>query len=324
MIVVQNNCRNTSLYAKFVIPFAYALTLSALPVQVFSDRQSYFNYVTDSWFLLLRNWQQGILPLLANEPVWLLLNALLGSFLSPENTIRLIVFVAAFIVSRYLLICSAYPLTISILLLLFPVLLQNHLCALRNALAASLFLIGWYSNATLRRWLFLLLTPFVHIAFFLILVLIVVSKTLVRLRFGADVRQLVFIIIGILVALGAVTVAQMVGARHGYEYQGVVRAGEVSGLGFLFWFFVLGLMFLEGKTYLRENVLCVAAITFYLTSYLFTDIGARAFESVVAPVLVTCTFLTGVRRRLFLAVISVYMVVFYVTRSGQPWLGFAA
>jgi hypothetical protein len=71
-------------------------------------------------------------------------------------------------------------------------------------------------------------------------------------------------------------------------------------------------------------VLCVAAITFYLTSYLFTDIGARAFESVVAPVLVTCTFLTGVRRRLFLAVISVYMVVFYVTRSGQPWLGFAA
>lgn len=321
---MENNCRNTSLYAKFVIPFAYALSLSALPVHVFSDRQSYLNYATDSLFLLVRNWQQGISVFLANEPVWLLLNAGSSSFLTPENTVRLIVFVAAFIVSRYILTSSAYSLPLSIMLLLFPVLLRNHLCALRNALATSLFLIGWYSKTQLRRWIFLLLAPFVHISFFIILLLTLVGKMLVRLRFAADVRQVAFIIIGILFAASAVTIAQMVGARHGYSYQGVVRADEVSGLGFLFWFFVLGLMFLEGKTYLREHVLCVAAITFYLTSYLFTDIGARAFESVVALVLIACTFLTGFRRRLFLAVVVVYMAVFYALRSGQPWFGFAA
>jgi len=311
-----------NLYGRLIVPFVYASVLTALPVDVFYDRQSYFNYVTDSWFLLVANWQQGILPLVANEPVWLLLNALLGLFLSPENAVRLIVFIAAFIVSRYILLHSAYPLAIGVLVLLFPVLLRNQLCTLRNALATALFLVGWFSAVGGGRWILIALAALVHVSFFIIAALAIVCQILVRLRLGADIRQLVYVGMGILYTFAAVEVAQLIGARHGYDYAGLGRVSEASGIGFLYWSFALGLAFWEGRQFLRHHALPIAVITLHLTSYPFVDFGARAFESIIALILIDYSKLSSLRRQLFLASLVTYMIVFYITRTNEPWLGF--
>lgn len=67
----------------------------------------------------------------------------------------------------------------------------------------------------------------------------------------------------------------------GYKFS----ATEVSGLGFLFWLVVFLLCWLQGRNFAKENVLALAAIVFYLTTYFLMEVTVRIYESMVVIVL---------------------------------------
>jgi hypothetical protein len=121
---MQNKDRKATLYEKLILPCVYAFILAALPVDVFSHHQKDLSYVTDSWLLLLKNWQQGIFVSLVDQPVRLLYNAVLDSFFPPDNMVNLIALVIAFIALE-LVLTSSVTFALSIKVLLFPVLLRT-------------------------------------------------------------------------------------------------------------------------------------------------------------------------------------------------------
>jgi hypothetical protein len=121
---MQNKDRKATLYAKLILPCVYAFILAALPVDVFSQHRKDLSYVTDSWLLLLKNWQQGIFVSLVDQPVRLLYNAVLDSFFPPDNMVNLIALVIAFIALE-LVLTSSVTFALSIKVLLFPVLLRT-------------------------------------------------------------------------------------------------------------------------------------------------------------------------------------------------------
>ena len=73
----QNNMSNKNF--SFFIALIYGLALVSLNNYdfsnfVFQDRSMYLNYYSYAQNLLPRYFEAGIIPLLINEPIWLLLN----------------------------------------------------------------------------------------------------------------------------------------------------------------------------------------------------------------------------------------------------------
>ena len=80
----------------FFIALFFCVFLAALPVDGLVDRASYLLYPESSPILLVKNISSGVLPLLVNEPLWLVINSLLSFVISPENIIRAIIAFSTF------------------------------------------------------------------------------------------------------------------------------------------------------------------------------------------------------------------------------------
>ena len=76
-----------------------------MPFTLFLDRDNYLNYADYPLIILARYAALGPVPVLANEPVWLLFNAALGLLFDPEVIVRLTIFLGAFFLS-YRLLCA--------------------------------------------------------------------------------------------------------------------------------------------------------------------------------------------------------------------------
>ena len=76
----------------------YAAAMAMLPNAYFRDRLNYINYAIDSAGIL--NSYDNTLILLFNEPLFLLLNSFLSSFIHTDNVPAVFVFFIAFTIFR--------------------------------------------------------------------------------------------------------------------------------------------------------------------------------------------------------------------------------
>src|SRR5690606_2593929 len=144
----------------FIISLAYALYLANLPIDVFKDRINYLNYTLTSEHLFYERLSKNWISLFSNEPLFLLINIFLSKFFSPENSLRIIIGVPAFITAYSILRVNPRYFFLLLFLLFVPQIVKNHIIHLRQGIAISFFLIGWFSNKKYIKYLFLLLTPF--------------------------------------------------------------------------------------------------------------------------------------------------------------------
>lgn len=308
------------LFAIFALSLTYGWVLAGLPLEVFKDRTNYLIYADQSSLILLRYWSQGILTGLTNEPIWLLLNAGLALVFEPETTLRIVIGVPASIVA-YLVLRAEPKNFIWLLLLLFlPQVLKNHIVHLRQGVAVSFFLIGWFSNWRAMRWFFFLFTPFIHASFFFILTLLLLTAIFRELRLAAGLRNILFIFVGLTLSIFLAAVAKFLGARQAVEYDFAVA--DISGLGFIFWSIVLFVMILQGRTFMRQHAFAIGVLVFYLSTYFFIEVTARIFESALIILLLAGLQMTVWRRQVFVALIVGYGLLSYVLSLNQPWLGF--
>jgi len=307
--------------AAFVLAVTYGVVLSQIPSEQFKDFSNYLVYAEHSWSRLSWLMDKNVLSAFSNEPVWLLINAGLGAFLPPEAVVRLIIFVPATLVAWLVLLSNPRQFVWLLAFLLLPLVIKNHLIHLRQGVAIAIFLLGWFSHHRIVRWALMGVTPFVHASFFFVLLILCAARAMTHFHLSAGIRILSFVMMGALVSGGLAWVTAMLGARQAQEYE--FAMADVSGLGFLFWLGILGLLILEGQTYLRKHAFEIGMIAFYLSTYWFIEVTARIFESGMLPVLLAGLALTGWRRHAFLmAIVFVQGGTVWLMRIGQPAMGF--
>ena len=303
----------------FFVSLLYAGCLASLDVDAFVDRGNYLVYAEHSFDILSNYMGGGVKTVLSNEPAWLVLNVFLSGFLSPEYCIRVIIFFSSFITCNFIVRMDPRFFIFLFLFLLLPQILKNNIIHLRQGLAISVFIVGWFSSNKLIRTVFILLSPFFHASFFFIIFYLILSDFLTNLRFSSGLRSTIYWVVGLFFGLFGIWLAAQLGARQGSEYTSV---GEtVSGLAFVFWFLISGLFFLEGEEYLIKNDFQFSTLILYLSTYFFLPVTARIFESCMLLILISGLGLSSWRRAVFLTMCVLYFLLqwyprLYLSRFG--------
>ncbi|WP_409722636.1 EpsG family protein [Acinetobacter parvus] len=289
----------------FFFSFFYATFLSSLPIDAFVDRDNYLIYAQQSGYLLGLNYSSGLLRLIFNEPVWLLINFFLSFVLDPENVVRLIIFFSSFFVSYYALNYSKKNLILLLIILLLPQILKNHIIHLRQGLALSFFLIGWFSNSKYRRNILLIMSAFIHSSFFFVLAFIFIDKIVSTFKVDIYIKSIICFLAAIVLLLLMGVLASILGARQAEE---IVVLGQTSGLGFLFWLVMMFLFLLQKEFVVAKQSFIILCIIVYLTTYFFTPYTARIFESTMLLILMAGTYFTKELKIIFIILVGIYFL----------------
>jgi hypothetical protein len=306
-------------FSLLIISTFYAIFLSGLPVDGFLDRDYYLIYAEDSLDIFQSNIDQGLGLTLANEPLWLLINISLSFFLDPEDLVRAVVFFSSFIVSFLVLRADPKYFLPLFLYLLTPDILTNHVIHLRQGLAIAVFLLGWFSANKSFRWCFILLTPFIHSSFFFVVLLLFLNNILLLLRVSSGWLLVIFVLVGLFFDFAGVSLAAQIGARQGDEYQSFET--NISGFGFIFWFFFTGNFILEGNDFLKRHSFSLSVLIVYLSTYFFLPVTARVFASAELLVLLSGLQLTSYRNLAFYGLFTFYFFFDWYQRIGLPGFG---
>lgn len=325
------------------IAFTYSYTLANLPFLEFQDRSNYLNYYENGVSIYEDFAARSILALVFNEPIWLVINILLKRFIpDPVSGVRLIIFAGSFL-SSYFFVNSISQkrssiITIIVLSLLFilnPFFLKNYIIHLRQGFAIGIFMMGM----SFRGWTKIVLigmTPFIHSSFFFVALILQLNKVLER--FLSLLREikinrgivLATILVSVLIVSLYFDLSSMlraavvsVGDRRAseYKFKSAVESGA-SGLGWLFWLFVLILMTSSSKRYLTTYSFSFYSITLYLITYFFVDFTARIFESSLPIVILDLLDLKGWRKNLFLSIMLAFFAITWYRRLPLRSAGF--
>lgn len=306
----------------FFIAVLYASLLAAFPMEGVIDRDNYLDMARVSPLIIARYLGQGLHALVANEPVWLAVNSVLGLLFTDTVVVRIIVFFSAFTVSYLLLVKNPKNVVLLLLVLLFPQILKNFVIHLRQGLAIAVFMIGWFSVGNKKRLFFIGLSPFIHSSFFIIIAFMVGTWLLKRFRIAPDIKLLLYSTVSLSLALLVTQIAALLGARQANTTALMEEAA--SGVGFLFWSGMLVLLLLQGRRFLHHYSIAIGILIFYLASYFFTPIAGRVFESAVLLVLLAVLATTGWRRIMALTVLLAFNIALMLVQYSQPMMGFAA
>jgi hypothetical protein len=302
-----------------VFALGYATTLADLPMEVFKDRNNYLVYAQYSNLIFVKYLVSGILSLLANEPLWLLLNINLSRYLYPDQVVRVLIFVPAFIVAWQLTRRNPRNAIWMVIFLLSPQVVKNHIIHLRQGVALSVFLLGYFARPVWLRVGLMAAAGFIHSSFLVVGMLGLAVWLSQALRDTPRLRAATLILSLAMIGGLMGVVAGDLGARQAVTYADADL--DISGLGFLFWCAIMVLFASSGAAFLRRHMFAFCVLVFYLVIYFLTPVAARIFESGMFLVFLAAFDLPPRRRLFFLFAFTAFTASQYLSRIGQPWLG---
>lgn len=234
---------------KLILALALVISLSNIPNEFISDRLNYLNYLLYADSRIDRNIQQGVLPFLANEPLWLFINSnlfKLTGLVEAETVLKLIPFFITFVLSSYLLNARSDILIPLFVLLVFfflsPFGMGIAQASLRQSLATC-FLIFFVSlrkdinNKHIVLLLFLL--GFIHSFYFIFTLVFIVIFSFKKIKGLSKSLQLIILI---LFSIFFVIIALKYSGLASYARQGVLIEKELSHSGYLFFVYAIILL----------------------------------------------------------------------------------
>ncbi len=305
----------------FIFSVTYGYVLSKLPNSSFNDFNNYLVVAEFAPVSLLKIINEGFLPFLSNEPIWLLINTLLALVFEPEDIVRLIIFLSAFAVAHVTLRSNPKNWIWLLLILLYYPIVKNFLVHLRQGTAIAIFLLGWFSVSRNSRIFLITLSPFIHSSFFFIIFLTALCKLFKKFRLGADITIPIFIAAGGIIGTTLMFLASLLGARQAEEYASIDATS--SGLGFIFWSLICVLFLSQGRNFVRRYLFEISFLLFYLGAYFFTTVTSRVFDSALLLVLLAGLALNGWRRMVYQSSMLIFMALMWIMRVGQPSFGFS-
>lgn len=277
--------RYLSNYLIYVTYLIYILTFITLPSSVFRDRdnyQAYVDYLDD----IIYGYTDSGLNIIFNEPVFLLINLILGRLIHSEYVPLFFVF---FIITSFFIFLkkNSYNFFIFILglasFLTISYTFHFQFVILRQAIATIIII---YSLMYLKNIKVILLitffTCFIHSSMFFILLLLVLNQFLKEknIKFRAIFVSLIFFIGGFFV----LNLAQSMGVRQATTLMELDYSP--NGGAFILWLFVLiYLIFFEKR---KDNYLydyAVLGLVVFLTLYFTNPIVGRLMCSFVPAVI---------------------------------------
>lgn len=264
------------------------------------DRANYLYYAEAPGDIFGFYLNRSTLAVLFNEPVFLLINWLAGNVISdPELIVRTLIFFSAssaaylaFKNSKNILYCCA--------ILSLPLIFGNYIFSIRQGVALSFFLAGWFSRNRSFRVFFMAVAPFVHISFLIPIIFMLVEKEIKRFGLLIYLNLLIFAFISFIFILVAPYAGEYFGIRQteGYYYD-AINLESASGLGFVFWMVIFASFVGQGRDFLDRNVFAVYCVIFYLIGYIMFPPFARTIQNHALIILMSGFYLNGVCRMIF-------------------------
>ncbi len=320
-LVDSKNDIDYSILIKFTFSLFYSFSLIYLiPVDgSILDRMNYLEYAGSSEVIILRNIASGYLSFLVNEPIWLLINILFNQFVQPEVTVRIIIFFASFVSCFLILKSNSKHLLILFVFLVFPNVLIKYIIHLRQGLAVSFFLLGWFSSKKHTRLILFFTSSLIHSSFFFVLLLYLLTKIFQKIKISNELSFILVVIFGLVTSLLISSVSNFLGARQGAEYN--FNATQVSGFGFLFWSLIFTIFCLQGKSFITNHLFELSILIFYLSTYFLIDVTGRIFESVVILILLAGVDLTKWRKLAFFYAVTGFVGISWLLSLNKSWFG---
>lgn len=308
----KNNKKNIYLFVSICIAILLILPKDVLWAK---DRHNYLDYAMQSNILFNRYMSRGILDFISNEPLFLVINIILNTILSPENVIKSIIFISTIIVLYSCGKLTNYNIFTIIIFLIVPQILKNHVIHLRQGLALSIYLLGVSSTNKLKYIRYL--SPLIHTSFFFVIAFEMIDCFLKAAKLKYDSRLLIAFGILVIIPLLIPTIAKVFGDRRYSQYAfGLVR--QDIGLGFLIWIiFSIVYIFVINKNN-KINIICCYGIIFYITSYFTLDFTARIFENIIPIILISSiNYRQKSIRYLFILFFIVFGITQYIVGGGN-------
>ncbi|RID99990.1 EpsG family protein [Simplicispira hankyongi] len=283
------------------------------------DRTNYVYYAEAPGDIFDFYLNKSILTALFNEPIFVLINWVAGNFLAdPELIVRMLIFFSA-LSATYLALKNSKNIFYCFVILSLPLIFGNYVFSIRQGVALSFFLAGWFSKNRLLRVLLMAIAPFVHISFLIPIIFILVEKMIKKFDLLIYLNLLIFAFICFLVILVAPYAGEYLGVRQteGYYY-GVGDVESASGLGFVFWVVIFASFVGQGRDFLSRNVFAVYCIIFYLISYILFPPFARTVQNHALIILMSGFYLSGICRMIFNCSVGLFFlyVIFGALEKG--------
>jgi len=312
------NTRLNGVFTRLLVGFVYALMLTNMPLEGLPDRHNYIVMASESSLLyFIRSFNEGFGSLLFNEPLWRLINAGLSLVFEPGSIVRGMVFFNSFVASYIVLEKTKLNPMWGLVILFSPVFLINQAIQIRQGLATAIFLYSFYFCRGQKKLYLYFLTPFIHSSFFFVVFVIFFRRLSVRLKLSIFSQLIVWGVLSVFIGLFSMKLSGTLGARQTDQY---TEAADISGMGFIFWIFVLFIMFVSGPSWIKRNWFSVYMLILYLGSYWFLPVVARVLESGLVLVLLSVGELKGLKRYTSYFLVSLFLYSAYL--MGSEWLLF--
>lgn len=308
-----------SSFFTMLVAVLYATAMAMLPNAYFRDRVNYINYAIDSKGIL--NSYDNTLVLLFNEPLFLLLNGFLSSFIHADNVPAVFVFFISFTIFFVVIKKSKNMITttVAVLLIFFTAqVFHLQVVVLRQGVATALFIwLVYYFWNTKKLYIFLPFLGFLHSSFFVVSLIFYIDKvTVLMISRRLVIRLFVQFSFGLVVALAGLYVASALGMRQASESH-VLGPVSVGGGNFILWSLVLiTLMSLSTKKLLSDPfyIVSMLGLCFYLALYFLSPIAGRVVGVFLPFCLVAIT--TNFSGRVSLIMFCVLAINVYVFFNG--------
>lgn len=312
MIDKRIYARSIYLMVSFLIALIYILFLCALPNEWFRDRYNYISYAANSSEIFDSYW--GVAKYF-NEPLFLHLNIFLSKYISAyQIPIIFILFICS--VNMFFLIKRSNNILLFFLgvcfFLFFPYLIQMQLVTLRQGLATSVFMLGYfYLKNPIKVFIVCLICAFIHsiffvISFYYLMNFIIFSEKSFKFK-------LIFnFIFALLVSIFSIFILSSLGMRQAEVYQAVEFSRGGGG------FIVVGAIFLYLLFFFKEEdnklyEFVVFGILIFLVLYFLNPIAGRLLNT-ISPFLVFLLVGKNTVFNVFVlsCIVLLYFILFYL------------
>jgi len=301
---------NTILYLPLVLFLIFAITnidiLFSINASQITDRFNYHDNITNGDFLYGLAINAGFPIILFTEPLFKFIYYVFFIFnIDPQYAIKCIIFLMIsttfFILNKK---TNISPFWI-ILIILSPTVIVNYIMTIRQGFATVLFLIVLYYIHGRFKHLFLLIIPLFHYSFFIVLPIYYYSIR--KKNSNNPYKSIIFVIISS--ALTSILILKLTSLLNLAYFENYIDDSKFKfGFGLIFWFFILILFVLEGKSFLQKNLLETFCIAFYVGSVSFFNPFSRILQAVSILILISGFDLTGWRKQLFKILLTLFVI----------------
>jgi hypothetical protein len=310
------------IFSFLICNIEYLLQIDILNI---TDRVRYHRQIEIIDIILNGTFAAGFYYNIFSEIVYWCIIFFLSLFnLSPSIIFKILIFICVTIALYTLIIKKGVPKLWSIIAILTPLVLVNYVMTLKQGVAISVFLIGYYYSSGWKSIFLLSITPLIHFSFLIILPILWLSKTKFILKLPNILNVIFMLAFSYIVGASILKITTLLGLNNlAIQYSEFVEVR--FGFGIIFWSGILLLFFMEGHRFTNKNIFPILVIVFYLGSIFIFSPFSRIIQNISLITFIEGFELTGERLigiKIMQVLFVLYLFVYFqiTGRLGQMTL----